>query len=75
MINVSQDDAKRRLAELIDAALHGEQIIITRDAQHVVQLVPLPSQGRNRHAGTAKGLIVLAEDFDAPLSDFAEYTR
>lgn len=75
MVNVSQDEAKQNLAELIDAALHGEQIIITRDAQHVVQLVPFPAKGRNRHAGTAKGLIVLADDFDAPLPDFAQYLR
>jgi hypothetical protein len=28
-----------------------------------------------RKAGSARGLIEIAPDFDAPLSDFAEYTK
>jgi hypothetical protein len=29
--------------------------------------------GRHRGFGSAKGLIIVADDFDAPLHDFAEY--
>ncbi|PIZ26007.1 MAG: prevent-host-death protein, partial [Chloroflexi bacterium CG_4_10_14_0_8_um_filter_57_5] len=39
----------------------------------VVQLVPLKQMLRSRKAGSAKGMIQMADDFDAPLGDFAEY--
>ncbi len=42
--------------------------------EHAVQLVPVTRPLQNRHAGTARGLIVMAADFDAPLADFDEYT-
>lgn len=75
MFQVTPDEAKVHLAELIEAAMRGERVVIARDDQHAVQLVPLTSAARRRHAGTAKGLIVMREDFDAPLPDFDEYTQ
>jgi hypothetical protein len=30
---------------------------------------------QRRQAGSAKGLIVMREDFDAPLDDFSEYMQ
>jgi len=32
-----------------------------------------PAKPRQRKAGSAKGKFVMADDFDAPLEDFAEY--
>lgn len=75
MFQVTPDEAKGRLAELIEAAIRGERVVIARDNEHAVRLVPLPSAPRERHAGTAKGLIRMRDDFDAPLPDFDEYTR
>ena len=37
-----------------------------------VQIEPAPPR-RKRQAGSAKGEIFMADDFDAPLEDFAEY--
>lgn len=75
MFQVTPDEAKARLAELIEAAMRGERVVIARDDAHAVQLVPVSSPPRQRHAGTAKGLITVRDDFDAPLPDFDEYTQ
>ncbi len=76
MYQVTPDEAKRHLEELIEAAIRGEQVVIAHDDQHAVQLVPLVAPThRNRTAGTARGKIALADDFDEPLPDFADYMR
>jgi antitoxin (DNA-binding transcriptional repressor) of toxin-antitoxin stability system len=67
MQQVTPDEAKARLTELIAAALRGERVVIAEDDQHTVQLVPAPAVSRPRHAGTARGMIVMSDDFDAPL--------
>lgn len=73
MYQVSADEAKERLADLIAAALRGEIVLIERDDEHAVQLVPVLHARRQRKAGSAKGQIVIRDDFDAPLPDFDEY--
>jgi prevent-host-death family protein len=66
-------EAQRRLLDLIQAAEQGEEVIITRDQQPLIQLVPLHQQMNRPQFGSARGLITIAEDFDAPLDDFREY--
>lgn len=66
-------EAQRRLLDLIQAAEHGEKVIITRDHQPLIQLVPLHHQLSRPQFGSARGLITIADDFDAPLDDFREY--
>lgn len=75
MQQVSADEAKERLAELIEAAVKGETVPITRDDEQVVRLVPITRTTRRRKAGSAQGLIVMSDDFDAPLEDFEEYMQ
>lgn len=72
---VNLADASKHLPELIEAAKGGEEIIITKDEQPVVKLVPVPPVKKRRpaKAGTAKGLITIADDFDEPLEDFKGY--
>ncbi len=72
---VNLADASKHLPELIEAAIDGEEIIITKDEQPVVKLVPVPPVKKRRPAkgGTAKGLITIADDFDEPLEDFKDY--
>jgi antitoxin (DNA-binding transcriptional repressor) of toxin-antitoxin stability system len=48
-------------------------VLITRDDEQAVQLVPVARAKRRRKAGSAQGLIVMSDDFDAPLADFEEY--
>ncbi|MGZ3665382.1 MAG: type II toxin-antitoxin system Phd/YefM family antitoxin [Ktedonobacterales bacterium] len=75
MSQVTPDEAKSRLLELIEAALHGETVLIAEDETHVVQLVPVSRAKRQRKAGSAKGTIQMSPDFDAPLPEFEEYMR
>lgn len=74
---VSEDQASARLSGLIDRALKGEQIIITRQDRPVMQLVPVENAAPERpqaRFGIGKGtLLHMAPDFDAPLEDFKEY--
>ena len=69
---VSYSEAKRRLRDLIDAAVRGETILITQDNQKTVQLVPVTVTKPRPQFGSAKGLIQIADDFELPLADFAE---
>jgi antitoxin (DNA-binding transcriptional repressor) of toxin-antitoxin stability system len=73
MREVTPEEAEAHLAELMDAALRGERIVIARDNAHAVQLIPVAPANRGRRVGSARGRITLRDDFDTPLDDFAEY--
>ncbi len=73
MAGVDLGHAQAHLEELVDKAAHGEEVILTKGGQPVAKLVPLPRAKARRQFGSAKGLITISEDFDAPLDDFAEY--
>ncbi len=72
MQQVTLDEAKERLSELVEAALGGEAVSIVTEGQQAVRLVPTGPRPP-RKAGSAKGLIWMSDDFDAPLEDFKEY--
>jgi antitoxin (DNA-binding transcriptional repressor) of toxin-antitoxin stability system len=48
-------------------------VIIVNEAAQTVQLVPVDSGKKNRKAGSAKGLVIMSDDFDEPLEDFKDY--
>jgi antitoxin (DNA-binding transcriptional repressor) of toxin-antitoxin stability system len=75
MHQVSLEEAKTKLPDLIDAAVGGEEIIIAKDPQHLVKLVPVPTTKPRPQFGSAKGLITILDDFDEPLEDFKEYLK
>ena len=64
--------AKARLPELVRRAAAGEEIVIARDNRPVARLAPL-ARPAARKAGTARGQVVLAADFDATPRDFEGY--
>lgn len=70
---IKQSDLPKKLWSLIDAALRGEPVFIERDDKAVIQLLPLKQMFHPRKAGSARGRVKMSDDFDAPLSDFAEY--
>ncbi|RMH30760.1 MAG: prevent-host-death protein [Candidatus Hydrogenedentota bacterium] len=72
MLQVNLEEAKGRLPELVNAVLKGETVLIVKDLQAIVQLAPVISSMR-RQFGSAKELIVMADNFDAPLPDFNPY--
>ncbi len=67
-------EAAQKLPDLIDAALRGEEVVITKDDLCVVKIVPAnPVKRYPAKAGSAKGLVWMSDDFDEPLEDFKEY--
>lgn len=66
--------AKNQLNELLETVLKGEEIIITENNEPVMKLSPIKSEKKpSRKPGSAKGKVWIAEDFDAPLTDFKDY--
>ena len=73
MHEITVENAKSNLPDLIDAAINGEEVVITKDDQHIVKLVPISRAKPRPQFGSAKGLISMSDDFDELLGDFAEY--
>ena len=73
MYEVDLKKAKAEASRLIETALEGQEVVITKDDKPVLRLVPV--NGVRRRSGSAKGQISVSEDFDKPLEDFAEYTE
>jgi len=70
------NQASRHLDALVDAAIAGEEVVLTRDDHSGVRLVPVSSAGSaHPQFGSARGLIKMSDDFDAPLDDFDDYMR
>ncbi len=63
-------EAKARFSEVVQTAMLGETIIITKENRPVVRITAI--KPAHRMPGTGKG-IRMSADFDAPLDDFSEY--
>lgn len=74
MSHIELIDAKDHLLELVDQVVHGEEVVIMKGKRPLVKLVSVVAPPRQRHFGSAKGLITIADDFDTKLvADFVEY--
>jgi prevent-host-death family protein len=71
MIRATVSEAKAQLSRLIESALQGEEIVITRSGKAVVRLSAIDQEHspRNLELGFWRGAIEIADDFDAPLPD------
>ena len=56
--------AKASLSRLVERALAGEEVVIARNGEPLVKLVPVPKQGEPHVPGRYKGKIWIAPDFD-----------
>ena len=74
MSAVTLDIAQAHLSDLIEDAIQGKEVVITKDGKAVVKLVPVSQPKPLPIFGSAKGLISMSDDFDAPLDDFQGYT-
>ena len=66
MVNIYE--AKTNFSKLIDAVIHGNEIIIAMAGKPVAKLGPIHKKTKRRF-GVLKGKIKIAKDFDAPLPD------
>lgn len=69
MAEVSVYDARAGLSRIIDRALAGEEIVITRNGKRVAKLVPVIEAKRPRVAGALKGQLEIPDRFFDPLPD------
>ncbi len=68
-------EAKTRLSEILQDVQEGVCYRITKHGKPVAELRPISDKPRKLKAGFAKGAFTyVADDFDAPLDDFTEYT-
>ena len=62
---VNMHQAKSSLSRLVERALAGEEIVIARNGEPLVKLVPVPKEERKpRVPGRYKGKIWMAPDFE-----------
>jgi antitoxin (DNA-binding transcriptional repressor) of toxin-antitoxin stability system len=80
MKQVTIEEAQQQLPDLLSAAEAGETVMIRGDEGLTFTLmVQRPAPVLNRdwpgypYAGSAKGLIEVADDFDDPLEELKEY--
>lgn len=64
---VSIYEAKTHLSHLVDRAIQGDDVVITRHGRPVARLVPAPRTRAPRRLGALRGKIRVSEGFDAPL--------
>lgn len=65
VVNIHQ--TKTHLSKLIERVSRGEEITIARAGKPVARLVPFEPPAGERRPGSARGLIEIGDDFDAPL--------
>ena len=62
-----------RLRELVEVAAKRGEVVLTDGGEAVAKIVALKPRRQPRHPGSARGLIHMAEDFDATPDDFKDY--
>jgi len=73
MQQVNLKEAETQLVELIEAVASGEEVVITRSDGAAFKLVPFSPAKPRPKFGSARGLVLMSDDFDAPLEDFKDY--
>ena len=66
---INVHEAKTQFSRLIQRVLAGEEIVISRAGKPVAKLVPVDNKASRRAPGSARGRVVVADDFDAPLPE------
>ncbi len=61
--------AKTHLSRLIEKACSGEEVVIARNNQPLVKLVPIRSPQPKRQRGSLEGQVVIPQSFFDPLPD------
>lgn len=76
MVTVTLEEAQEKLPQLIENAIPGEEIIVMRNNITIARIQPISETDHKkpRQPGSAKDkLIYMADDFEAPIEDFADY--
>lgn len=73
MNRITLNDAQQKLDELIAAVEKGEEYVITVDGKPVAMVTAAGEEIPQPVFGSSQGKFEMADDFDAPLDEFAEY--
>ena len=65
-MQVNMHEAKTHLSKLVQAVLDGEQVILARNGEAVVQITKYTAVKPKRKPGSLKGKIWLADGWDSP---------
>jgi len=68
-MQVNVHEAKTHLSKLLIRVESGEDITIAKAGKPVARLVPIVHKPAKRIPGTAKGKIIMGNNFDEPLPD------
>ena len=74
-MQITVSEAKAHLAELLKAAEAGQTVIVTRHGRPIARIEGIKEPATLPRIGALKGQIWMADDFDAPLEVFDEYTK
>lgn len=72
-MKISVYEAKSKLSQMINKALEGEEVIITRRGEDTVKLVRVDGKKRG-WIGMWEGQIEIPDSFFEPLEEFEEYS-
>lgn len=73
MTEVGMHEAKTNLSKLVERALAGEEIVLTRRGTPAVRLVPeVGGNNFSKLAGSWSGKVEIASDFDELPDDIAD---
>jgi antitoxin (DNA-binding transcriptional repressor) of toxin-antitoxin stability system len=73
MQKIELKEVSSHLEALLQSALNGEEVLILEGEKPILKLTRIDVTKPRRRRGSAKGLIKMADDFDAPLEDFNKY--
>lgn len=68
-VKINVHEAKTHFSKLLDRVGNGEEVIIAKAGKPVARMVPVAERSPQRVAGSAKGKVIIASDFDAPLPE------
>ena len=68
-LTIDIKEAQAALTDWLERVIQGEEIIIVRDGAPVARWATVGPRLARRVAGSAKGKVVIAPDFEAPLPD------
>ncbi len=75
MTTVAIEKAQENFSKLIGDVASGEHVVITRNQVPIAELIPVAHPNLKPVFGSAKGMLTMSEDFDAPIDDFKGYTE
>ncbi len=67
MVNIH--DAKTHLSAILKRVSSGEDVLIAKAGKPITRISPIPASSTKRQPGSAKGKIVMTQNFKEPLPE------